>query len=381
MKKIIAFIAVALMVLTLAAGIGVAQAANNKSSTLGANETYNGLYIRAGNTVNVSGNVNGDVFLAGQEITIDGEVSGNVYAAGQNVTIKGKVGGGVHLAGARVEVSGEVGDSVLAVGSIVNLTKDAKVGGGVMTAGSTIDIAAPIKSDVYAAGSTVTIGGRVGGSINVSAEQLTLARGASVGGSLTYASAQDATIENDTKINGSIKRVDPKTVSQPSAAKRAQDTIYAIIAQLLIGLIIIRLLPQTAIATTDYINKNPFKSFLGGIGVVFGALLAFVVALIAVFGWPLALMIALSFVLLVMTAVMFVTPFWIGRLVIRTRDNNYGNLALSLLGGVVIVALVMLLPVAGALFGLVMFFISVGALSLRSYDRFKSISKAQQQNT
>lgn len=378
MKKITTIIAIILTVLTLVAGIGVATAASNKSSTLGSDETYNGLYIRAGNRVTVSGKVNGDAFLAGQDVTIDGEVSGNVYAAGQNVTVKGKVGGGVHLAGARVEVSGETGDSVLAAGSIVNITKDAKVGGGVMAAGSTIDIASPVKSDIYAAGSTVTIGGQVGGSINASAEQLTLARGASVGGSLTYASAQEATIENDTKINGSIKRVDPKTVSQPTLAKRASDTIFAILAELLIGLIIIRLVPKTAIATTDYISKNPFKSFIGGIGVVFGALVAFVIALIAVFGWPLALMIALSFVLLAMTAVMFVTPFWVGRLVIRTKDNSFANLALSLLGGVVIVALVMLLPLVGALFGLIMFFISVGALSLRSYDRIRIISKSQQ---
>lgn len=377
MKRILILIMLASLILI--GGTATVRAATNttKPVSIDKDTTYNGTFVRTGSTIKIEGKLNGDAFLAAQDIVIDGEVSGNVYAVAQNITIKGKIGSGLHLAAARIEVASEVSDNIIAAGSIVSLTKDAKLGGAAMIAGSTVDINGSVGNDIYAAGSTVTLAASVGGSATVVAEQVNLTKGASINGNLTYYSAQEASIENDTKIAGSIKRVDPSVSSRPSIAKRAVDTLYSIIAQLLIGLIVIAFLPKSAIASAEYINRHPLKSFLVGIGVFFGALLSFVIAVMAIFGLPLAIMIALVFILLIMLATIFLTPFWLGRLVIRTKDNKFGNLALSLLGGIVIVAILLLLPVIGSLFGFVMFFISLGALSMRNYERFHAISVAQ----
>lgn len=370
------FLGLAAVVLLAAGSMVRAADTKNVESVLAANDTYNGIYNRAASAVRIDGTINGNVFVAGNEISIDGTVNGDVYAAGQNISIKGKVSGTIHAAGARVDMSGEAGNSLIAAGSSVNIGADSKIGRDVLAAGSLVDIRGAVGGTVFAGGSQLNINNYIGGDVSLAAERIVIGREAKIGGNLKYNDSAQITIANDKNIAGSITKFHTSSNQKTTIASLIGKIIFGVASKFLIGLALLLLLPATIVATARYIATQAGKSALVGLGFLLITPIVTILLMITVFGLPLAVVIGLSYIVVLMTAGIFVA-LWLGRRITGTTGTQLKVNLWPLLLGLLIIETVKILPVIGGLIGFIVLILGVGAQVARGYDRLKQVKQKQ----
>ena len=152
------------------------------------------------------------VEFASDEASFTGEHDATVFLAGSNPVTDANIGGILFTAGNTVTTSGSceyafVAGNVLSFGS--NCAKDAFIGGNsiavsgsvgrdLMSAANTLNLSGSVGRDLFAGAKTVTISGEIGGDVLLAADEIRIADGARIGGTLHYNS--DAVITGPTAI-------------------------------------------------------------------------------------------------------------------------------------------------------------------------------------
>lgn len=122
------------------------------------------LYV-GGSDVRVDGTVTGDVIAAGQRVRIAGEVRGNVWAAGETVTLAGRVGQSARLAGSvlRLESGTTIARDLLAGGAGLDVVRGARIGGDMAFGGSQVRLDGAVARNANLGATAVQLGGTIGG--------------------------------------------------------------------------------------------------------------------------------------------------------------------------------------------------------------------------
>lgn len=160
--------------------------------------------IVAGGMVRVQATVLGDVIAAGQNVTVSGKVKGDVAVAGQNVAVSGPVGDDLRAAGANLSVYAPVGDNASLAGGTVHLEPAARIGRDLDIAGGDIYIQGPVRRNLRLTGDRVRIAAVIDGSVDVTAQNLTLLPGASIGGNLLVKSPKPPVISPQARVAGKV---------------------------------------------------------------------------------------------------------------------------------------------------------------------------------
>ncbi len=120
-------------------------------------------------TLVVSGVVDGDLFGAASDIQIDGTVLGSLYLVGAQLNVSGEIGGDIHFAGGVVDVhpSAQLSDPR---GDLISLSlntviENAHIPGSVTTIGYQLLIDGTVGREVSFWGSALTIDSVVGGDV------------------------------------------------------------------------------------------------------------------------------------------------------------------------------------------------------------------------
>ncbi len=359
----------------MAAESGTAKA--GQSTTLAAGATHSGLFVRAGDQVEIDGIVNGDVIVLASRFTLKGTVNGSVYILAEHAVIDGAVSGNLHVVAGDVSYNGQA-YSLYGLASSFVSSKSAKLTGTLAVAAASVDAAGQLDQSAYVAGSVVRYDAATAGSVKIAASEIEVGPRAVIGGDLSYSQSATLSIANDKNIAGSIKKFAGPKHEQLNWSMRLVEVAFSVLSGFIIGMVALWLLPATMIATANQLKSKPGRSLLFGFGVVFGAPFVIVALLITLVGAPLAFIAAAAYIVLIMTG-SIISSLLLGRqlLGVKAGAQSARKNAAPLLIGLIILGLLGALPVVGGLVTFTAMLAGLGALVARNWQRMQTVRKAQ----
>lgn len=336
---------------------------------VGKNEVLEGPYLKTGNNIVVSGTINGDAYLLGGLVTVDGTINGDLIVGGGMVTIKGKVAHDVRAVSGLVTIDGRVGGNVTALGGTINIGSDADIDGGVLAAGGNLAHLGNIDGNAQIYADQTTLAGRVGGNIRGTVSQLTVAKTAILDGTLAYTSDKEASVSAEAKIAGFIRRI--PTGKALTARPRWGFNLLSYFGLLLLGIVLLKFMPKRVTATSQLIGKQPWR-VLGWGGLTLALTpLAVVLLVICLIGVPLAVVLAVAYILMLWWSSLF-TGLFVGQKffdIANLKENRYAMLAVGLL----LLQLAQTLPVIGVLIRLLSVTAAMGAMVISKHEALKKL--------
>jgi hypothetical protein len=335
------------------------------SVTIGSDQTISDDVYAAGGTITVSGTINGSLLAAGGTINVSGNVSRDLMVGGGTISLTGKVGGSIRVAGGNLTINGPVEQDVVVTGGMVSIGSGGTIGRDLVLAGGTATVSGAVGRRIQMAAGTVTLQNRVGGDVTGQVDHLKL-DGAQIGGNLDYTSNNQVDIVNGARVAGTTTRHTPPDRGTSGATNGFIGWLRALIGIFALGLLLILLLPRFSTRSIDVLRAEPWLSL--GIGAVIlvatpiVAVIVFIVGLL-IGGWWLGLLL-IPLWLLALAVGYVVSSFLLGRLVFAQLGWGGYHDILALLGGLVILAIVTLVPVIGWLVGLAAVVFGAGALAL-----------------
>lgn len=342
----------------------------NDTVSLGQEETITGNYFTAGDNVIVAGTVNGDAYVAGGTVVIDGTINGDLLVAGGTVTIAGTVTGDVRAAGGTLNVSGTIGQNLTAVGGTIRLERAAQLSGSLVTAGGTVETFAPVPNGISAAAGMLYITEDVGGDIVAAVGDMTIAFDPIIAGDVTYYSEQEAYINADASISGTVsKRAVPvemqnreRTASAAAGAEAgaAGFVVGSFLTSLAAGLLLIKVFPVFTARVATQIEKQPLSALLVGLGVLVLMPLIAIVLILTMIGIPLGVLVLVGYGFALYLAHIF-TAMFIGKKIYQSLSKTK-NAYLAFALGLLVLTLVTIIPVVGWMVGFFSMLVGLGAL-------------------
>lgn len=375
MKKIIFIFLVAFLLIPLLLFVHPQTVVGGKNATLPQNQVINENYFTAGSNVIVSGTVNGDAYVAGGNVVFDGEVNGDLFVAGGNVTIAGVINGNVRAAGGQIHVTGKILGNATIVGGSITVVNNTTIGKSLVAAGGQLIIMAPVGTSATLAGGSVTVGNTVKGNLLAVGNQITLSPQAHIAGSMTYYSEKQADIQSGAVVKGGVnfhKTQYSAKIQKNAESARAFGMVFRVIGLItafIIGSLFILLFPRFMQKATDQLSESPWKTLLAGFGMLVLAPVVMVLLFVTLIGIPFALLLLVGYVIYIYVAQIFAGLF-IGQKItegFKLSQSQY----LSLLIGLVAIALVSWVPVLGSLVGFFVLIGGMGALLLTKLTFFK----------
>jgi cytoskeletal protein CcmA (bactofilin family) len=310
------------------------------------------------------------VFLA---FALCGLSYGSDFRSGANVKVVADemVSGGLVAAGANVEMRGKVEDGLKAFGANIVISGD--VQGEVKAFGANVVLAGRYRDKVIAGGSNVTLSGTFDGDVEVGGARLTVARTALIKGNLIHATA-DLNLQQGSRIMGEVvqKQVMVKKERVEKWGRRGILALFplgiffwliSMASLIIVGVITNYLLfPKKTDAIVDTISKSPWKSLWFGLIFLVVVPVAIIIAFITVVGIPAGIIAGLLYGIAIYISRIYI-GVWIGRKVLGyIKQSMTTAFFWPLVVGVIIIALISLIPFFGWLFRLFILLISLGAL-------------------
>lgn len=333
-RQIAALALVGVLLLSVGTSVVAAQSFQGAAGTVVVEEgeTYDSIDGVAGSIV-VYGTVTGDVSGAAGDVHVaeSGRVEGSIEAAAGAIRIDGTVMGDVSVGGGRVSVS-----------EPAHIGGDLDVGAGYLSVDGRID------GNVHAGAETIVLGPNadVGGEFRYDADNFTRDPEATVGGGVV----QDSDLRGSTGGIGDAFSVPGWLV-----------TIYGLLANLLLGVILLAAFPSFSSGVASRVADEPIKS--GGVGLLslIGVPIALALIAITIVGIPFAIVGAIAFGAALWVGVVYgqyAVGAWV--LGLAGADNRW----LALFVGLVGFAILGMIPILGGLLELVALLLGLGALAL-----------------
>src|SRR5438309_1222799 len=242
--------------------------------TIGTTETIDDDLYAAGQNIAINGTIHGDLIAAGTNITVDGNVTGDVFAAGNFIAIRGQVGGSVRMAGNTFVLDGKVANDVVAGGNEVTILSNGRVGRDAILGGTTVTVSGQVARDLQAGGTNVKIDGGVGRNVLATVDKLQLTDRATVGGSLTYTSKNEAQIANTSSVKGTIQRQTPadsgRTPLVTGTAGMVLEWLKGLIGLLILGILVVFFFPGFSRRAGEALVRSPWLTLAIGALVLIG---------------------------------------------------------------------------------------------------------------
>ncbi len=322
------------------------------------------LYFQA-KSVTIEGQVLGDVIGISSNLQINGHVKGDVIAASQNINIAGKVDGNLRVLSNAINISGNIGKNINFAGESFILSEKASAGQDVLLLGINSEINGLVKGNLHGISGNTLIRGEVEKNVNLKIDRikknnyfniLKIEESAIIGGSLSYQGNKDANIETE-NIAGEITKKDPQKKSHkiPGSAK----FFYSIISVFLTFLVLNILFKKQIEKLKEFSLKKNYKAIGPGSIILFLTPIAVILAIITVFGIPLAL-IAFSLWLMLIFFSKIIVALALGDYIFKLGKKEKVSWYLKAFSGIVLAWLLFSLPYIGWLFSLVATLVGMG---------------------
>jgi hypothetical protein len=333
--------------------------------TVGPGQTVSDDIYAAGGTITIAGTIDGSVIAAGGTITVSGNVSRDLIVAGGTINVTGKVGGSIRAAGGNLTVNGPVEQDVVIAGGMIVIGSGGSIGRDLVLAGGTATVSGPVARRVLMGSGSLTLQSRVGGNVTGAVDHLKL-DGAQIGGDLDYTSNNQVQIVNGAHVAGTTTRHTAPDRGTGGATNGFIGWLRALIGIFALGLLFILLLPRFSTRSIDVLRAEPWVSLgIGAVILVATPIVAVIVFILGLLigGWWLGLLLIPLWILALALGYV-VSGFLLGRLIFAQLGWGRYHDLLALLGGLIVLAVVGLIPVLGGLVGLAALVFGAGALAV-----------------
>lgn len=305
----------------------------------------------------IAGEVRGDVYYLAQSLTLTGQVDGDLIGLSERLDIEGNVGLSWRGAAQTGRILGQIGHSVTGAGQLLEVREQARIGGAAVLAGEHLLISGPITRSLVAAGRRVDLDGTVGGDLRVSADELDVGSGVTIGGTARYeGEAEPVRAAGAPEVEWT-----PPEAEERRHAEAALDLLTSLARALLFGglLVLVASRPLSEIAA---VGGRPLGPVLVGLLLFVGLPFAVLLAALTFIGLPLALATA-GLYLFLLYASGVVAALVIGQAILglaETRWQRFVRLTL----GLAVLAVVVEIPMVGWVLSLLIMFFGLGAFGL-----------------
>lgn len=373
--------------------------------------------IIGGQTIIIKGTVKGDVIFGSATFILDGTIEGDLMGGGSEIQINGTVTDDVRVGGAalRLGSGATVGDDLMMGGYSLETESDSNIAGQLYFGGGQALLSGNIGRDLLAGTGALEIRGTVGG--NVIAEVgsaadappfnpmqfqpnapqvptvlpgLTIADDASIGGRLEYTTREEVTVPDNAvrEVIFNQRVVEATESTNPlDPARFGFSSLGYLVAYLLIALLLVWLLAPLLHRSRQALHTHFGPSLGWGLVATFGIpfalilfmsliffaaifdqlllgrLLSGIISAVGVLTFLTALatfiLTALAtFILLFSFVSKIVVGYWLGCLLFRDMENMF----LSILVGLIIIALLVSAPFIGWLLSSLIGVLGLGAI-------------------
>ena len=366
-----------------------------------------------------------DIFIGGEDIRFQAELTGDLTGGSHKLVFTGNCGGNINWGSKTITIAGDVNKSVRAFAS--NIDINANIGNNLIAAGREVVVgpgsnitrdaslfAGAVKFEGHV-GRNLTINageielsGRIDGNVDIEAGKLTIKPNTFIAGNLVYVSPEKAKIPSSVEILGKTEYTESTDTRKETKYRAFEPIVSSIIifiigsfayylwvliclllfnnagtiiltllALIVSGLVIINIKKSTAEKSIKVLENRFFTAL--GLGVLIILLFPFVslLAFISFVGWPLAFLLLFAFGTFSFAGAMYAAQFLgcaIGRLLnMEKKPLSWVNFII----GLVIIALLALIPVFGWIVVIATIGSGMGALIL-SLDIFRSKKSEQE---
>jgi cytoskeletal protein CcmA (bactofilin family) len=325
----------------------------------------------SGETILVPGGVSGDLIAFGRQVEVAGTIGGSVLSGAESVEISGNVVQSARVGARSVEVTGPIGGDLLAGAQSVLLSREGVINRDLLLGAQDVVIDGQITRNVKGGARSLTINGNVKGDVEVDVENLTIGRGARIEGDLIYTSQDEAEVQPGGMVLGRTERRNPAPESVRDAGDYVVELLRSLVGPIILGVLLLWLMPGPLFATTQALRSAPLASL--GVGVValvlvpFLVLFLFILASITGAGFSVPFALAGVFIVLLFLAKLIV-GLALGGLILRLgkggAEPSVTKAVLALIVGIVLLALLTLVPILGGIVSFLVIILALGAALL-----------------
>lgn len=337
-----------------------------------------------------------DAFAYGVSVNLSGQIGKDAHAAGFDVEIDSDVGADLYAVGGSVTVRGNVAEDLSASGFSVRLNEKASVGHNARIVGANISINAPIGGSLLAAGGKVSLNAPVSGDVRLSAGDIEFGPAATIQGKLTYSAENKVNIPASVISSDRIHQVPfkgsdlmrdlRKTMHEdisffwPSLFGLMMTFLATMGFFLIVSAVCLSFMPSLVERLRRRAVGNPGMAELSGfLG------LAFVVGLVPASALTLVGLPLIPIVLLAIFA-LWLLGYLLGTYAVSTRvwmafssdtqlDGSMAKKLMVLAAGLVTLAILNFIPVAGWLINLAVMLLGLGSITLLTLERIQIWNK------
>jgi hypothetical protein len=335
-------------------------------------------------SVEIDGTVNGDAYIGAETVRITGIINGNLHVGASTVNLGGVVTGNVYIGAGQVNVSSsKIGGSLLVGSGSLNVDKDSSVGGSILAGAGTLSVSSAVKRNIYVGAGTADINSTIGGEARIGAGSISIGSNTRIAKDLYYGTGNEKgeiNISDNAVISGTIHKAE-YSLAQRQNLERARKqvpaafnslkligTILSFFGALLVGKLYLKYFDKHAKTSSDLLTKSLWRSFGTGLLITIFAIPAIVVLLITMVGIPLAglaFLLLLIFIYMTKIVVGMSLGDWLTQKLNLKKMTVYNTFAL----GLIAIYVLKLIPVVGAITGLVVLWSGLGALALNTFSK------------
>lgn len=327
--------------------------------------------------ISIKGPVQGDAFLGGATVVVTGGISEDAMIVGGNVSILARVSEDARIIGGNVIVDDRVGGDLIIIGGSVTVTSNAVVDGDVTLLGGQVSIDGVLNRDLEVAGGEVVLSGTVRGNVRMMADKkVVLGDGAIIRGNLTYRAAHELVMHDNAQVIGKVIQEEPKWASLKGTSQ-FRNTVLGVIGTLFliklltmfIGyLVLVGIAPKWTGKIVRLGQKDFWKQFVTGLVLAIVVPIVALLLAVTVVGIPFTIALASLYVLLLISATLFVGPVLGVALMRLMKQDDELNWKSALLG-IVVFLLLRLVPLIGWAIDCVFMLLTMGIFAQLWYTK------------
>ena len=348
--------------------------------TITEDETIQDDLYASSESVDIKGNVDGDVLTGAGTITIDGTISGDLTAAAGTIFLNGEVKDDVRMSGGTIYVNGKVGGDIIAGGGQIILSEESDIEEDALFGSGTLQADGSIGKNLWVGAGSVNLDGEVGNRAKISADTIDIGSDAEINGSFTYTSSNKADIDPEARIKGKIThKLPPEERGRKARPLAGLASLFfyllfafiSFLAALVSAFIFIALLPKAVSETSQALTQRVWASLGVGFLVLIIVPVTAIILMITLIGLPAGMIaFALYFIFIYLSQIAF-SVFLGEKIITGITKKEKASPYLSALIGLVILAIIGLIPFLGWLVKFIVMLFGLGALVLATLGMIK----------
>jgi cytoskeletal protein CcmA (bactofilin family) len=168
------------------------------------NNEFKGDYVSGRENIVFSGLAD-DLYLFSKSVDFKGSSTGALSAFAENIDISGIVGNNLHSMGKSVRITGHILETAFIGAQDIVIAEGAVLDGTLISGSSTLHIIGNLKNGLVAGAGEIIIDGPVSGDVRVKTGNLIITERGSISGNLTYSSNVEISSKEESRVNGIVK--------------------------------------------------------------------------------------------------------------------------------------------------------------------------------